>query len=95
MSRANDGKGRTEELRRQLQRRVKGLEERFNRHRMLIPVRNKDQKSTEGHASIGHSDNNLLSGDTSSGNRNGQEGNGKPAKNAAKGGKGAGAGSTV
>jgi len=84
-----------EELQRQLERRVNDLEERFNRHGMPISMENNDQKSTGGHALIGHSDNNRLSGSTSSGNRNDQEGNGEPAKNATKTGKGGGVGSTA
>jgi len=84
-----------EELQRHLERRVEGLEERYNRHGMPIPMKNNNQKSTGGHALIGHSDNNRLSGGTSSSNRNGQKGNGEPAKSATKSGKGAGAGSTA
>jgi len=84
-----------EELQRQLERRVEGLEERYNRHGMPTPMKNNNQKSTGGHTLIGHSDNNRHSGGTSSGNRNGQEGNGEPVNNAAKSGKGAGAGSAA
>jgi len=82
-----------EELQRHLERRVEGLEERYNRHGMPIPLKNNNQKSTGGHALISH--NNRLSGGTSSSNRNGQKGNSEPAKSATKSGKGAGAGSTA
>lgn len=54
-----------EELRCHLERRIEGLEKRFNRHGMPLrgsPTRTNDQKPTGSHALIDHSDNNGLNG---------------------------------